>query len=1241
MISSEDINTTEDNHRTANTNPTVRLANPYLNNTQTNKHKTKNIKLNKKKKKFFYKTYITEPTTTTQNQKQKKKRPHRKLHMQPNSTLDKYYTYKTNQTDTHYVTDTTHPLTTSESEHSNKRLETNIFENITPHSDSESSRSSDDQQITLTQLQNNIPQTSIKNRANKAFRCRIRRILRRKQKPKTTEEIDAHKEERQQIKAKKRTKNKETKLRKPAKLSDQNKQCNNPWGDLSSIPPLESFRFASNDINGISYNANCSDLQCICNRMDAIGADLVCLQETKLDTQKTKVRNTITSTVKHLWQRSDVVTATSRIDTGSINKPGGTMLVSHSDMTSKITTRYNDPYGRWAAVSYSCIGGKNITVVSCYQVCEKSDSDPTKGETTAYKQQQKMLRYANKSEDPRYHFKQDLKLFVTKLQEDNHYIILMGDFNDHMHKNQESFSACIKELKLADPMTQLHNLEEEVSTYSRGPNRVDFMFVSDEVLPFVNACGYDAFNENVFSDHRLMFLDIDKKLFNSENAKQHERQQRGVNSANPSSIIKYVTASHEKAKAGKFMEKIKTIANLQEPDHQLVKALDRELGKAMKYADTKCMHRYAEPFSENILMARKKLKIYQLAISEKTTGINCEHHINQLQDELLIPLDLKLPLSQLHKQKTKASEELNKIIKTAGANRKQHLRNLLANYENEGKEAEAKRIQRIINAEELRDMHAKLRGLRKDKKKSKLRRIIIPTDPEANPKTATDWTVLDQKEVVEKTIINRNIKHFGQAKGTPFTVTPLEETVDFSASSATSDYILEGNFTDEELSDITNQVMQKLQQVDCLNTQTNMITMEEFIDKFKHWKEATYTNPARHLGHYLALIKPHGVTEEPLLSDLTTKREELLTIHLGIINYCLKFGYSLIRWKISITMMIEKDPGDPKLHRLRVMHIYETDYNLILGVKHRQLMHHMHDNNIFNDGVYSNRPGFSAQDPVFLEELQHEHCRLTRYSHIKTDVDADSCYDRIVPSFGSLNLKKYGLHPNVCLVQGKTLSEMKYNLQTGFGISLENYSNSISTPIYGTGQGSAASPITWAVILNALITCHEEKGNGALYYDINGKIAVKINVLGFVDDCSGQTTFNDMDEQVLDVLKDKMQVDAQLWRDLLYVSGGELSHIKCSYHVTHCQFTHTGEPILDTTDDLAPIQITLNDEVKTIKKLSPYKTHKIHEHVLGFACLTGLKRDVELWGDDMPCRKLALITLPHALVTSESGVTFR
>lgn len=186
------------------------------------------------------------------------------------------------------------------------------------------------------------------------------------------------------------------------------------------------------------------------------------------------------------------------------------MLITNVELTSKITQQHHDRMGRWAATSYSGIQGQSVTVISCYQVCS---NDNKKGETTAYKQQQQMLRMEKKMQDPRFHFKADLKEFVLALQAKNHQIILMGDFNDHRQKHQESFSAYINDLKLTDPMSLLHNLEEEVSTYARGPNRVDYMFVSEEVIPFVNACGYDPFNENVFSDHRLMFMDIDKNCF--------------------------------------------------------------------------------------------------------------------------------------------------------------------------------------------------------------------------------------------------------------------------------------------------------------------------------------------------------------------------------------------------------------------------------------------------------------------------------------------------------------------------------------------------------------------------------------------------------------------------------------------------------------------------------------------------------------------------------------------------------
>jgi hypothetical protein len=64
-------------------------------------------------------------------------------------------------------------------------------------------------------------------------------------------------------------------------------------------------------------------------------------------------------------------------------------------------------------------------------------------------------------------------------------------------------------------------------------------------------------------------------------------------------------------------------------------------------------------------------------------------------------------------------------------------------------------------------------------------------------------------------------------------------------------------------------------------------------------------------------------------------RQALLQAHLDIINYGLLHGYSLQRWQHAVNVMILKEPDNHKIHRLRVLHLFEADCNLILGVKWR------------------------------------------------------------------------------------------------------------------------------------------------------------------------------------------------------------------------------------------------------------------------------------------------------------------
>lgn len=152
----------------------------------------------------------------------------------------------------------------------------------------------------------------------------------------------------------------------------------------------------------------------------------------------------------------------------------------------------------------------------------------------------------------------------------------------------------------------------------------------------------------------------------------------------------------------------------------------------------------------------------------------------------------------------------------------------------------------------------------------------------------------------------------------------------------------------------------------------------------------------------------------------------------------------------------------------------------------------------------------------------------------------------------------------IARLHGTTLEQMKYYVSTALGISDDYYAHSEDNPVYGTGQGSCASPSIWLQICSVLFDCHNQRSFGATYTSPDGNIIFKNSMTGFVDDTKGQT--NDMSSSEalpLQQLIARMQADAQLWGDLLHVSGGALEIPKCNYYVMKWDFKSSGIPKLD------------------------------------------------------------------------------
>jgi hypothetical protein len=165
--------------------------------------------------------------------------------------------------------------------------------------------------------------------------------------------------------------------------------------------------------------------------------------------------------------------------------------------------------------------------------------------------------------------------------------------------------------------------------------------------------------------------------------------------------------------------------------------------------------------------------------------------------------------------------------------------------------------------------------------------------------------------------------------------------------------------------------------------------------------------------------------------------------------------------------------------------MYDADLNLLLGVKWRSLIHHCTDHSLLNSGQFGGLPGRDAMTPIFLEEFQWEISRASRRSLVRINFDASSCYDRVIPSIASFATRSYGQHHALCFIHGTFLQQAKYVLKTKLGLSDEEYSRYRLHPIYGTGQGSANSPVIWALICSRLLDAQAARAYGATFVSKN------------------------------------------------------------------------------------------------------------------------------------------------------------
>jgi hypothetical protein len=566
------------------------------------------------------------------------------------------------------------------------------------------------------------------------------------------------------------------------------------------------------------------------------------------------------------------------------------------------------------------------------------------------------------------------------------------------------------------------------------------------------------------------------------------------------------------------------------------------------------------PLFPSTRAARKKKDVLQRIVCQTTLPVDYSASIAQFSRH---GYDFLIPTRQ---ELSKDQAEIRKIEKAAANYCRDEQQRRIADLLASGKPGDANQIKHQIKAEDIKDIFHKIRSVQGTSKKG-LTRVLISSEPTADPKTCTEWVSVDLPKDIETHLRTRNRKHSGQAEGTPPTMPPFSDHVDWAASTRTSKLILEGNFSSPNIDELMQTLVDHMSATVTLDKFLVTITIAEWEAKIKIWDERTATSPSgMHLGHHKALVRPPDLE---LSSDegkeLENKRLALLHGQVDLIKYALTHGYSFDRWKVIINVMVLKEPNNPRIYRLCLIHLYEADFNLLLGVKWRKIIHHALQHETINQSQYGDLPGRNSLVPVFIEEMQNEIARASCKPYIEQDFDATSCYNRIIPWMASLLSRSHGLHRNVCLVHARTLQEARYLLKTQLGISDKSYSHCRAFPIYGTGQGPGNSLLIWCFISSMLFDIHQERALGASYASPDGSTTIRLFMIFFVfvDDTYGSVNdFLRTPAPSPTELVSMAQKDSQLWSDLLHRSGGALELSKSKYHTISYLFTPSGAPIL-------------------------------------------------------------------------------
>jgi len=401
-----------------------------------------------------------------------------------------------------------------------------------------------------------------------------------------------------------------------------------PFGD--SIPhqaiPTNTLRLHHLNYNGFYIDSTYSHhglAQDLWNINDTLHPDILSCNEINLNINNPKVRNSIHQAFKQVYPHYKLSMSHTPDDFGRLRKkPGGTALAIPGHLTSRIKTTGQDTIGRWSYITLTKKDKQLLTIISAYRVSTKFG--PHVGHTTIVAQEFRCLIQAGRPQniDPRKAFITDIITFIKDLQQSQHDIILLMDANEAPNTRDGVIQQLQQECQLYDALTYKYPHPPSPSSYKNGPHRLDYILISDTLLPHVQHITMLPFDHSeVISDHRPMLIDFNfNAVFNSLKVQPNpfDHSRRGVRLTNLKSIDNYQTHLRRNVREHKVIERLTTTQRRlnRTPTQFLIdhfNDLDEEYGRYMIASQRKASKQFnkSPPWSPILHKAGSRVRYWR------------------------------------------------------------------------------------------------------------------------------------------------------------------------------------------------------------------------------------------------------------------------------------------------------------------------------------------------------------------------------------------------------------------------------------------------------------------------------------------------------------------------------------------------------------------------------------------------------------------------------------------------------